>query len=257
MGMRQSLLLAVLVSLAAVPASAAEVPGTGPLERKGDLAMQMVDGIDRYLMRELEAAPQKRQQLWQLDCSSREAYRQSLVPHRERLERMLGIVDYRVSPVAMELVAATDQPALVARAPRYRVLAVRWPVLAGVEGEGLLLEPEQKVKAQVVAVPDADQTPEMLVGLAPGLPPDKTIRPSAGGERLSRCRAGANRPPGPLVGKRRDGTVDQSAAPGICLSHGLRDGPAHHRLRGAKGAGGRDLAQTGKQARPGRSVWLR
>jgi dienelactone hydrolase len=43
-------------------------------------------------------------------------------------------------------------------------------VFDGVDGEGLLLEPKGKVVAQVVAIPDADWTPEMLVGLAPGVP---------------------------------------------------------------------------------------
>src|SRR5262249_12552756 len=49
-------------------------------------------------------------------------------------------------------------------------LAVRWPVLAGVHGEGLLLEPRGKPVACVVALPDADATPEMAAGLAP-IPP--------------------------------------------------------------------------------------
>jgi dienelactone hydrolase len=43
-------------------------------------------------------------------------------------------------------------------------------VLDGVDGEGLLLEPKGKAKASIVALPDADWTPEMLVGLAPGVP---------------------------------------------------------------------------------------
>src|SRR5207248_2327742 len=45
----------------------------------------------------------------------------------------------------------------------------RWPVLDGVTGEGLLLEPKGKPLAHVVVLPDADQTPEQLSGLAPGL----------------------------------------------------------------------------------------
>ena len=48
--------------------------------------------------------------------------------------------------------------------------AVRWPVFDGVDGEGLLLEPERDPVAQIVALPDADWTPEMLVGLADGIP---------------------------------------------------------------------------------------
>jgi dienelactone hydrolase len=58
----------------------------------------------------------------------------------------------------------------VAETDLYKVHAIRWPVFDGVDGEGLLLEPKGKVVAQVVAIPDADWTPEMLVGLAPGVP---------------------------------------------------------------------------------------
>jgi len=73
----------------------------------------------------------------------------------------------------MEYVAATDQPALIAQTDLYKVYTVRWPVLPGVDGEGLLLEPTGKIKACVVAIPDADWTPEVLVGLKkePGLNP--------------------------------------------------------------------------------------
>jgi hypothetical protein len=49
---------------------------------------------------------------------------------------------------------------------------VRWPVLEGVTGEGLLLEPRSGVRASVIALPDADQTPEQLAGLATGIPPE-------------------------------------------------------------------------------------
>jgi dienelactone hydrolase len=56
------------------------------------------------------------------------------------------------------------------------VYAVRWPVLAkvtedseGLGAEGLLLRPLGQPVARVVAIPDADWTPEMLAGLAPGV----------------------------------------------------------------------------------------
>ena len=61
---------------------------------------------------------------------------------------------------------------VVAETSGYRVSQVRWPVLAGVHGEGLLLEPKGKPRGWVVALPDADQTPEQLSGLAPGIPPE-------------------------------------------------------------------------------------
>ncbi|MCX7050210.1 MAG: hypothetical protein NTX50_32590 [Candidatus Sumerlaeota bacterium] len=57
------------------------------------------------------------------------------------------------------------------RGARYEVLAVRWPVMRRVHGEGLLLVPIGKpVVADIIVVPDADQTPEMLAGLSAGLP---------------------------------------------------------------------------------------
>jgi dienelactone hydrolase len=128
----------------------------------------MVAGIDRYLDRELAAAVERRAALWKLDWSSAEAYNRSLEPHRDRLRRLLGVVDRRVPVTEPEYVAAGGPPEPVAEADGYRILAVRWPVLDGVEGDGLLLEPKKKLVACVVAIPDADWTPEMLAGLAPG-----------------------------------------------------------------------------------------
>src|SRR4029077_19452416 len=72
----------------------------------------------------------------------------------------------------LEYVGGTGQKAEVAETKTYTVYAVRWPVLSGVYGEGLLLEPKGKAKACVVVIPDADQTPEMWAGLAPGLGAD-------------------------------------------------------------------------------------
>ena len=49
--------------------------------------------------------------------------------------------------------------------------AVRWPAFGDVTGEGLLLVPTGgKIVAGVVAIPDADQTPEMIAGLVEGVP---------------------------------------------------------------------------------------
>src|SRR6185436_18002745 len=47
----------------------------------------------------------------------------------------------------------------------------RWPVFADVHGEGLLVQPKAKPLAHIIALPDADQTPEMILGLAPGIAP--------------------------------------------------------------------------------------
>jgi dienelactone hydrolase len=158
------------VLLAVWPAAAEPLPDTRPLTAEGDLAAQMVEGMHKYLDRELAASVKKRQEFWKPDFSSPEAYAKSVEPNRERLRRILGVVDKRVPVKDLEYVATTGQPALVAETEEYKVHAVRWPVLEGVDAEGLLLEPKGKAVADVVALPDADWTPEMLVGLAPGVP---------------------------------------------------------------------------------------
>ncbi len=49
---------------------------------------------------------------------------------------------------------------------------MRWPAVRGVMSEGLLLVPEGEPIADVVAIPDADQTPEQIAGLAEGVAPE-------------------------------------------------------------------------------------
>ena len=75
---------------------------------------------------------------------------------------MLGVVDPRVPNPEMELIGTTERPAKLAETEEFTVYAVRWPVLNGVYGEGLHLRPKGRVVARVIALPDADQTPETI-----------------------------------------------------------------------------------------------
>ncbi len=155
----------------AVQALAAPLPGTQPLEGTEDLASQMVTGIDRFLMDQTSRATESRAAFWHRDLSSAEAYRRSVAKNRANLVRMIGLVDARPKIASPELVATVARPALLASEETYDVFAVRWPALDGVHGEGLLLEPKKPAVAEVVAIPDSDQTPEMLCGLTPGIEP--------------------------------------------------------------------------------------
>lgn len=150
------------------PVVALEVlPGAKKLDADGDLSSQMVAGIERYLDRATLQAVTERGQYWKRDLASAPAYAASVAPNREHLRRILGAVDERVTPVRMEYVSGPDQPALVAESGQVRIFAVRWTVFEGVTGEGLLLEPKNGTVARIVALPDADQTPELLAGLVP------------------------------------------------------------------------------------------
>ncbi len=171
MRMRLSLLILLWAGLAC-PAQEV-LPGTQPLTLQGDLSAQMVAGIDRFLTREARQAIAERQQYWHRDFSSVAAYDKSVQPNREQLRTIVGAVDPRLPVPALEFVSSTASPAKVGETAAFTVDAVRWPVFEGVFAEGLWLRPRGETVARIVAIPDADQTPEMLAGLAPGLAPER------------------------------------------------------------------------------------
>jgi dienelactone hydrolase len=145
--------------------------GTLPLTMEGDLAFYLVDGVDRFLLKELDKSVERRAAFWKRDFASAEAYERSLEPNRRRLAQILGVRDPRVPFDAPELVGTTRQPALVATGDDYEVHVVRWPVIRDMHGEGLLLVPVGKApKGDVIYLPDADQTPEFVCGLAESAP---------------------------------------------------------------------------------------
>ncbi len=148
---------------------------TQPLTLTGDLSAQMVAGIDRFLTAETNRSIGERQRLWQRDFSSVEAYDKSVQPNRERLRRMIGAADARLRVNALEIMASTASPAKAAETDAFMAQAVRWPVFQGVFAEGLWLQPKGEPVASIVAIPDADQTPEMLAGLATGLAPERQL----------------------------------------------------------------------------------
>jgi dienelactone hydrolase len=168
---RFPLLLALLLLPAPCARGQAQLPGAAPLTFQGDPAARMVDAIHAYLARETAAAAARRAEFWKRDYSSPDAYQRSIAPNRATFRAIVGAVDPRLPVTALQLEATTATPAEVARGAGFRVYAVRWPVFDDVNAEGLLLEPDVPPRARVVAVPDADWSPEMLAGLAPGVDP--------------------------------------------------------------------------------------
>ena len=149
-------------------------PGTQLLGMEGDLAAQMVSGIDAYLDGVLIEAAKTRAEHWNRDLSSEEAYVKSIATNRQRLEVILGLVDKR-EPVVLRSIGplsadAHANPAEIGRGKGFKIFSVKWNVFRGVEAEGLLLAPDGEAKASIVAIPDCDWTPEQLVGLQPGVP---------------------------------------------------------------------------------------
>lgn len=141
------------------------LPGTVPLIHEGDLAADMVAGIGTYLDCEMADSATRR---------AASAMKEDEL--RERLARILGVVDQRLSP-RLEYVDGPTSRSLIAEGDGFQVYAVRWAVLPGVDAEGLLFEPET-VTANVVLVPDVRWTPEMLAGVQPGVPDRFRLAPA-------------------------------------------------------------------------------
>lgn len=152
------------------PALGDPLPGTEPLTLEGDISEFMIRGVDRFLLRELEQSIAARSDRWRRDTSSPAAYAASVEPNRADLRKMLGLSEQRNPCPELELVTTTTRSSLVGRNPTCEIHMARWESDDGIHGEGLLLRPVGRPPiAGVVALPDCEQTPEMLAGLAPGI----------------------------------------------------------------------------------------
>ncbi len=146
---RAFLVVGVVLALPFV-ASADPLPNTKPLTEDGDLARKMVDGLHKYLDRELADAPKKRE---------------AIKPDRERLKKLLGVVETRL-PRKLESYGQFRDAGQVTPTSGCNTYRIRWDVLPGFQAEGLYIEgAKDHHVAFVVAIPHAGQTPEQLAGL--------------------------------------------------------------------------------------------
>ncbi len=156
------------------------LPGTKALAMTGDIASELVAGADRFLLRQIEESAAKRETYWKRDFSSVAAYQASVEPNRKRLAHILGVRDARVPSVVRKVdsgmvEAAGFVPEIHAS---YRIDSVSWAAFGDVSGEGIDLDPKTVRAAPlpvVIVIPDADQSPEQLAGLADGVPADSQV----------------------------------------------------------------------------------
>ena len=155
------------------------LPGTKPLTMEGDLASEMVAGIDRFLLGQIEQTRTERLKEWKAafaDAESLDAFR---AEKRKALAKMLGVVDPRLSFDEFEVLKTSDSVDA-----KWTASTVRWPVLGfpgpswpdqpSIFGEGLWLQPLNGYPNRaVIVIPDADQTPEELAGITGDLSADR------------------------------------------------------------------------------------
>ncbi len=181
---RWVLVLGFWMGINAKLSAANELPGTAPWTATGDLGLGMVDGIHRWLDHATAATPIDRAKFWNVLPPSKNGapapdvkwFAHRYDSNRVRLREQLGLRDPRTAPTLRFLSPAkgvdpSPNPVEIARGQGFRAYAVEWEVLRDVRSEGLLLLPDNPPLADVIAIPDCEQTPEQISGLAPGLPP--------------------------------------------------------------------------------------
>ena len=146
--------------------------GTEALTLEQDLATQMVEDLDNYVSRAIVSSKESRESLWNRNYSSHSAYSESIQPNRERFIKQTGCIDERLPITSLSYEVSTRAPIVIAKGMNYTVSRVRWQVFDEVEGVGILLDPvdSKRAIAQVIAIPDADWTPEMVAGITDELP---------------------------------------------------------------------------------------
>ena len=176
---------------------------------------------------------------WKRDFSSLRAYDASVEPNRKRLAHILGLRD---PAVQFDTAEQSDDfsPTTVFQARR-EPTACRKHSLAGLwrrDRRRARSDPNEPRLPMDHSHRHPRRRPDARTAFRPGAGRAGRVSGGspAGRERLQRDRAGLDRPD--RRGSQRPGRADQ---PRVCLSLGLRAGPAHHRLRGPEGA------------RPGRS----
>ena len=172
--------------------------GTEPLSITSDIASDLVDGVDRFLLKQIAESIRTRQTNWPspekpssenstLTNKSGQSYTQAIEPLREDFARRIGLVDQRITPeewiVESPIVLPSntlDVDTAIASDDSLKVLRVRWPVLEGWEANGLLLVPKE-IRFGAVLVPDAQHLPEQLCGLSDNSSSDGLLLARAGG----------------------------------------------------------------------------
>lgn len=128
---------------------------------------RMNDGINTFLTNYTERVVDEREKFWNRDLSSPMAYKASVAANREHLSSLIGAIDKRSDP-NMTIRNKPGEGDKIAETKNCSIYEVRWDVMGSLKSEGLLLIPKGKIKASVVLIPDADESPESYAGLKIG-----------------------------------------------------------------------------------------
>ena len=165
--MRFNILFFVIILMGGITISAqSPIPfDHKPLHTEADLSELMVDGISRFLDNKSKQTKLARESSNAFDFESALAFNKSVTGLRSLLAARCGVVDPRSSSV-LQITTSVDKAPLIMTTGDAKVLAVSWEVLEGFEASGVLIQPLGEIRARVILLPDADMTPEQVIGMS-------------------------------------------------------------------------------------------
>ncbi len=140
------------------------LPKTTFLEA-GDLGTKMVTGIGTWLDIKILENETLRNEKFVSNAKKDFLDPKVLEQKKQILKKILGIIDSPKLTEDLELHETLNKPALIYENKHYKILKIRWQVIDGLQGEGLLIEQKGKPIAQIIAIPAPDITPESFCGL--------------------------------------------------------------------------------------------
>ena len=164
--------------------------GTKPLTLQGDIAAQLVAGVDRFLLKETEAAAKGREKLWARNTEDLEAFQKSIEPNRKRLAHILGVRNRAFRSRSRSWLRHWTSRPWWARGPITKCSPCAGRPLAMSTAKGCCcVRPSAGRSRDMIAIPDADVTPEQLCGLMPGVEQNAQYARRLAEEAVSRAGA--------------------------------------------------------------------
>ncbi len=178
--MKNLLLITLIITSASYAQDGRSLLKGEALTWQGDLSERMVSGIDRFLMQKIAATKASRQQEWTNQSKAgTTAWSTHLEKERETLKQIWGMTGEREKPIPETALDPATLSPVTADFGGATVIPVKWRVAHGLDMAGLLVQPKKAVKARLVMIPDADQTPELLAGIGSGKIGDGPAPPPA------------------------------------------------------------------------------
>ncbi len=187
--MRFSIFLITSISL---PLFSADVgvpfPGTTLLDWKDeDISVRLMDAAHQFVEKAIAESAKTRGIFWKRDSFSASDYEKSVAKNRERFRSIIGVVEDRLPPhleffsSSRPVIGGIPGGSLVAETEAFEVHQVRWDVIDGLVAEGLYVIPKSSVQfgpprvPGMVLIPDADNSPEDILGITGKLPAKQQI----------------------------------------------------------------------------------